>query len=147
MKQEDAEFLIGILKNLLSNNVQIPETGKRTAYEAIDIYNNRNKFDIYIRRGNLNPNKCTYIILEKDTKTCLLRLDVVDDTSPHKNPDGQMIRGPHLHIYKEGYETSYAIEFNINNPNLVSYCIEFFKKANIINIKKKNIVENLTLFN
>lgn len=147
MTQEDAEFFINILKELLSNNVQIPEGGKRTDYEAVDVYNNRNKFDIYIRRGNINPDKCTYLILERDTKTCLLRLDVVDETSSHRNPDGKIIKGPHLHTYKEGYESSYAIEFNINNPNLVGYCIEFFKKANIINVESTNIVETLTLFN
>ena len=147
MKQDDAEYLIEVLKELLSKNIVIPESGKRTDYEAIDIHNNRNRFEIYIRRGNLNPDKCTYIILEKDTKTCLLRLDIVDDTSSHKNPDGQIIKGPHLHTYEEGFETSYAVEFNINNPNLVSYCIEFLKKINIIDIEKKNIVENLTLFN
>lgn len=147
MSQEEAEYLIETLKDLLSDEVEIPLNGERNAYEAVGIPNNRNKFDIYIRRGNINTSKCTFIILSKDTKTCLLRLDVVDKTLSHKNPDGTMIYGTHLHLYKEGYEATYAIEFNLDNPNLVNYCVEFLKKINIINIEKKRIIEKMTLFN
>ena len=128
MNQEEAEYLINTLKDLLSNEVEIPLSGKRNTYEAVGIPNNRNKFDIYIRRGNINTTKCTFIILSKDTKTCLLRLDAGDNTLRHKNPDNTMIYGTHLHLYKEGYETSYAIEFNLDNPDLVNYCVEFLKK-------------------
>ena len=40
----------------------------------------------------------------------LLRLDI--DTKLHKNPDGKIIGGTHLHIYKEGYDTAWAYELD-----------------------------------
>ena len=40
----------------------------------------------------------------------LLRLDI--DTKPHKNPDGKLIGGTHIHIYKEGYLTAWAYELD-----------------------------------
>ena len=36
----------------------------------------------------------------------LVRLDL-DDT-PHRNPDGEDVPGPHIHLYKEGYGDSWA---------------------------------------
>lgn len=46
--------------------------------------------------------------------------------------DGTKITGNHLHIYNEDTEMSDAIPFNIDNPDLYKYCLEFFKKFNII---------------
>lgn len=37
----------------------------------------------------------------------LYRLDV--DGAPHRNPDGQEIPCPHLHIYREGYGDKWAL--------------------------------------
>ena len=61
----------------------------------------------------------------------LLRLDVGNNLV-HMNPNGEKIKGSHLHIYKEGYEISYAIEFNVNDKDLVENCIKFFKEFNIL---------------
>jgi Family of unknown function (DUF6978) len=36
----------------------------------------------------------------------LARLEL--DGPPHTNPDGQRITGPHLHVYREGYEDKWA---------------------------------------
>lgn len=41
--------------------------------------------------------------------TVLLRLDYnVDD--PHRNPDGSMLKGSHLHMYVEGFRERWAKE-------------------------------------
>jgi hypothetical protein len=37
----------------------------------------------------------------------LLRLDLGD--RPHRNPDGQEVGCPHLHVYREGFGDKYAI--------------------------------------
>lgn len=36
----------------------------------------------------------------------LARLDI--DGAPHTNPDGEILDGTHLHIYREGYEDKWA---------------------------------------
>lgn len=146
MNQEEANYLINALKKLLSQTIEIPVNGKKSTYDAVEIKNIRNKFEIIIRRANIKNDKCTFLVLTKDTKTCLMRLDT-GDTLIHKNPDGQIIHGTHLHTFKEGYETSYAIPFDIENPNLVQHCIEFFKSIHIINVEEINIIEKMILFN
>lgn len=145
MNQEEAEYLISALKELLSKTIEIPINGEKTTYDAVEINNIRNKFEIIIRRANIKNDKCTFLVLTKDTKTCLMRLDT-GDTLRHKNPNGQIIHGTHLHTFKEGYESSYAIPFDIKNPNLVQYCIEFLKSINIINVEDISVIEKMTLF-
>ncbi|EDP10807.1 DUF6978 family protein, partial [Amedibacillus dolichus] len=56
---------------------------------------------------------------------------------PHRNPNGTVLNGPHLHIYKEEYyytntNLPYAIEFDINDPSLMENCIAFLKEFNVI---------------
>ena len=63
----------------------------------------------------------------------LLRLDITN--SSHINSDGTKIIGNHLHIYNEETEMLDAIPFDINRPDLYEYCLEFFKKFNIIQDK------------
>ena len=36
----------------------------------------------------------------------LVRLDI--DGSPHTNPDGIILAGTHIHLYREGYEAKWA---------------------------------------
>lgn len=37
----------------------------------------------------------------------LYRLDI--DGAPHRNPDGEEIPCPHLHVYREGYGDKWAV--------------------------------------
>ena len=56
----------------------------------------------------------------------------------HKNPDGKIIKGAHIHIYKEGYGDKFAYpitDFGINRTN---YTI---KKMFTILLKFCNFVE------
>lgn len=147
MNQEDANYLINTLKELLSKTVEIPNNGEKNIYDAFEINNIRNKFEIIIRRANIKSDKCNFLVLTKDTKTCLMRLDTGDNSLRHRNPDGEIITGTHLHTFKEGYECGYAIPFDIENKNLVQYCIEFLKSINIIKVDDINVIEKMTIFN
>ena len=77
----------------------------------------------------------------------MLRLDI--GNVEHKNPNGERIQGPHLHIFKDNYNTNnnipYANRFDINDPSLVANCVAFLKKFNVI--EYPTIVEQAVLFN
>jgi hypothetical protein len=79
------------------------------------------------RKGQINVSKCTYqkryAIVE-----ILLRLDI--DGPPHENPDGVVVPCPHLHVFREGFGTKWAMPLpsDFANPaDLVLTCIEFLK--------------------
>lgn len=146
MTNEEAENLILTLKKLTEKLIEIPSLSQRNEYEAYSINDSRQRFRISIYRGNRDPEKISFHAIDKITKINLMRLDVVNKSNCHKNPDGQIIHGPHLHIYKDGYELKEAVEFNIENPNLVKYCLEFLKKFNIIDIDKNKVLDIPTLF-
>ncbi len=67
----------------------------------------------------------------------LYRLDIDDKT--HRNPDGTNITGPHLHIYKEGFNDLFAYDatkFGFTDFKDLPKLIEKFAKlANIEKLK------------
>ncbi len=147
MTTKEAEDLIEMLKKLATKKFELPFIGYDKEYEIESINNSRFKFCFIInRKVKIHHNKCTYMVRDKNTNLNLLRLDV--GNVEHKNPNGEKIRGPHLHIYKEEYNTTnnipYAIEFNINDPSLVANCIAFLKKFNVID--RPEILEQTVLF-
>jgi len=52
------------------------------------------------------------------TVVVLVRLDV--DGAPHTNPDGELLSGTHLHLFREGYDDRWAYPVDPNNFNLLS---------------------------
>jgi len=59
-----------------------------------------------ISRGKIDLLKGTYQNRSRQV-VVLVRLDF--GGHPHRNPDGEEILSPHLHIYKEGYGDKWAI--------------------------------------
>jgi hypothetical protein len=68
----------------------------------------------------------------------LYRLDI--DGAPHRNPDGQEIPCPHLHIYGENYGDKWAIPAPVaefpNTSDLFATLDAFMQHCNIIEIPK-----------
>jgi hypothetical protein len=62
-----------------------------------------------------------------------MRLDL--DGPTHRNPDGQEIPCPHLHIYREGYGDKWAIAAPLDRyadtADLFSTCDVFMQHCNI----------------
>lgn len=52
-------------------------------------------------RGRIVMSKCTFQTRTRKAPVPLARLDI--DGSPHRNPDGTVIEGTHLHLYNEQY--------------------------------------------
>jgi len=73
----------------------------------------------------------------------LMRLDL--DGPPHRNPDGEEIPCPHLHLYKEGSADKWAVPAQIerySNPSdLFATCDAFMLQCNITD--KANIQKGL----
>ena len=66
----------------------------------------REQFLLDVHRGRLSLKKYTFqerarVIIP------LVRVDI-GETLRHTNPDGMLIEGSHIHIYREGYDVKFA---------------------------------------
>lgn len=142
MTQDEAEELLRLLKELHDRCLYIPEPSKTLEYECATI-SKKSKFIISVYRAGRNAKKCTFQARTKGMNDVILRLDV--NPSPHRNPDNKIIHGSHLHIYRDGYGTSYAFPFDVNDDDLVSNFIQFLDEFNVIQ-KDITITQQVTLF-
>ena len=70
------------------------------------------------RRGRIRSLRCTYQD-RYQVSIILIRLDI--NGPPHDNPDGTLVSGNHIHIYREGYDDRFAYELTSAEVlNLVS---------------------------
>lgn len=67
----------------------------------------REEFILDIYRGRIDLAKVTYQNRARVT-TVLARLDL--GGPPHTNPDGTLVKTPHLHLYREGYADKWAFD-------------------------------------
>lgn len=60
----------------------------------------------------------------------------LDFASPHRNPDGEEIGIPHLHLYREGFGDKWAVPVPsglLSNPDAAWQCLlDFMKYCNVI---------------
>jgi len=78
--------------------------------------NGRENFLLDITRGRINLLKGTYQTRGRQV-VVLARLDFAGP--PHRNPDGEEIGSPHLHIYREGFGDKWALPAPADKfPNL-----------------------------
>jgi len=70
--------------------------------QSVDL---REYFLLDIGRGRINLLKGTYQTRAKQA-VILARLDF--GGQPHRNPDGQEIPSPHLHVFREGFADKWA---------------------------------------
>lgn len=67
----------------------------------------REQFSLDVTRGRMDMTKGSYQNRARRT-IVLARLDF--GTRPHRNPDGQHVGSPHLHLYREGHGDRWAFE-------------------------------------
>ena len=105
LSQSEADFLVTMPKKASSSQVhRFPGSGGKllvdlhstdgTGQFVLDITRSRIILD-----GVTHQNRAREIIV-------LRRLDI--EGPPHRNPDGEVVSCPHLHIYREGYGTKWA---------------------------------------
>ncbi|WP_416799480.1 DUF6978 family protein [Ciceribacter azotifigens] len=132
ISQEEANRLIALKKRAENGDTYtFPDLGGSV---NIPIISNdyKENFFLDVARGRINLVKGTNQIRSHQV-VVLLRLDF--NGPPHRNPDGEEIPCPHIHIYKEGFGDKWAypapadIFANINDGFQTLY--DFMKYCNI----------------
>ena len=72
----------------------------------------RERFHLDLTRGKIALTKVSHNLRVR-TSIPLVRLDI--NGAPHTNPDGSKVGRSHLHLYREGYGDSWAVDID---PNL-----------------------------
>lgn len=107
LTQREADILLGIEKYCIDNNQFVFSDVSGSLRIPLLSKDNREEFSLDIYRGKIELIKNTYQNRARKT-FILIRIDI--GGSPHRNPDGQEISCPHLHLYKEGYADKWAYE-------------------------------------
>ncbi len=130
--QSEADALITMEKHRVDDNAWLfPAPGDRLAIPLASS-DKREQFVLDVSRAQIKLTKATYQNRARQV-IILIRLDL--DGPPHRNPDGQDVPCPHLHVYREGYADRWAIPApagNFANPSdLLSTLDEFMAHCNI----------------
>lgn len=99
----------------------------------------RQKYIIVIRRSKRNIKKCTFHAMTSETKVGLLRLDV-GEMLIHRNVNGELIKGTHLHVYKEGVELANALKIKETKKDFIDYCLYYLEEFKVENIERIKII-------
>ena len=106
LPQADADALMAMEKHRTDEKaVNFPAPGDRLVIPLISP-DKREHFILDVSRFEIKMTKATYQKRARQV-IVLMRLDI--DGPPHRNPDGEEIPCPHLHIYREGYGDKWAI--------------------------------------
>lgn len=105
LTQAEADALM-VLEKRRADTVQRNYPGLGGAIKApLILIDERELFSLDLRRGRINLSKGTYQTRGRQV-VVLARLDF--GSSPHRNPDGEEVGSPRLHLYREGYGDKWA---------------------------------------
>lgn len=140
--QEEADKLISILKESLSEEFSFPNQNVKSNFEVIST-DGEHLFKIDIYQCLSNTAKINHTAIIKKDGVVLLELHI-GETQRHKNPDGKYIYGSHWHIYTEKHGRQFAIPAEIEDcNNFTENLSKFFDKFNLI--KRPNIFFQQTI--
>jgi hypothetical protein len=106
LTQAEADALIALEKRAVDEREwNFPNPGDSISVPLTST-DRREHFFLDIRRGRIDLAKGTYQNRGRQV-VVLVRLDF--GGAPHRNPDGEEINSPHLHIYREGFGDKWAI--------------------------------------
>lgn len=142
LTQGEADNLIAMEKHRIDDRDWLfPGPNDRMVIPLTSL-DKREAFVLDVRRAQIKLTKATYQNRARGT-IILMRLDL--DGSPHRNPDGEEIPCPHLHIYREGFADKWAMaapaDIYPNTLELFSTCEAFMRHCNVTN--PPNIVKGL----
>jgi hypothetical protein len=142
LTQEEADRLIAMEKRSVdSKEWPFPNPGESVAIPLTSL-DKRESFNLDLTRARIRITKANYQTRAR-AAIVLMRLDL--DGAPHRNPDGEEIPCPHLHIYREGWGDKWAIAAPAarytNTSDLFSTCEAFMQHCNITDLP--NITKGL----
>ena len=146
LSQKEADALIEVLKEIkdLSGTFPFPQPGDHKKINLVSA-DGKHSFIVDInRKGYINfIKKCTYQgRYQKDI--ILLRLDI--NGPEHTNPDGEVLPGTHLHVYREGFGDRFAIAVPPdigNTTDFVQTLIDFlvyFRTTNANSLEVETVI-------
>lgn len=119
LTQAEADALLSMEKRRVDETAyDYPDFGGRVTVPLAST-DRREAFLLDIRRARIDLAKGTYQNRGRQV-VVLVRLDF--GGAPHRNPDGEEIGSPHLHLYREGYGDKWAAPVpggrfvNVNDP-------------------------------
>lgn len=145
LTQKQADFLIGIAKEFLDTSTIILNQSFDFERELRSL-NKQELFILSLYQGKIDLKKVTYNKRHNSGVT-LIRIDLTK--GQHTNPDGKKIIGPHMHIYKEGYDDSFAIPLPDKSMGITNTgdCIKCLNELfTFCNIKPIKVVKQTSLF-
>ena len=106
LTQVEADYLMQLEKKFTSDDPLILGAGPLKFARTLISGDGRERFLLDVHRGRLSLKKYTFqervrVIIP------LVRVDI-GETLRHTNPDGTLIEGSHIHIYREGYDVKFA---------------------------------------
>lgn len=105
LTQAEADALLAMEKHRADESYRdFPSAGHGVAI-PLHSPDRRESFLLDIYRGRISTAKVTYQNRGRSVVT-LARLDIAGP--PHRNPDGQELQCPHLHLYREGFGDKWA---------------------------------------
>ena len=139
ISQSEADALIAMEKRRADDRQWLfPTLGDRIAI-ALTSIDKRENFMLDVTRGQIKLTKATYQNRARQA-IVLLRLDL--DGPPHRNPDGEEIPCPHLHIYREGFGAKWAIPAPTGKfTNTLDLFLTFEEFMSACNITERPLVE------
>ena len=105
LTQAEADALIALEKCRVDEQQwRYPDFGGGITIPLVSA-DRREPFLLDLRRSRIDLAKGTYQNRGRQT-VVLVRLDL--GARPHRNPDGEEIGSPHLHVYREGFGDKWA---------------------------------------
>ncbi len=103
--QAEADALLELKKHRIdSRRWEFPHHGGHISVPLVSS-DKRENFLLDLRRARITISKNTYQTRARHV-VVLARLDM--GGGPHRNPDGEKIGTPHLHLYRQGYADRWA---------------------------------------
>ena len=102
----EAERLLQLQKKRVNDDqITYPDAGDSLEVLLISL-DETEQFKLTIQPGKIDIYKTSDQLREKTTNIILARLDL--GNVAHRNPDDELIIGPHIHFYKEGHADRFA---------------------------------------
>jgi MoaA/NifB/PqqE/SkfB family radical SAM enzyme len=133
LPQPEADALIAVAKRRADDGERkFPPPGDRLVVPLVSI-DKREDFLLDITRSQINFAKITHQNRARQV-VVLMRLDI--DGAPHRNPDGEVIPCPHMHIYRENFGDKWAHPLPVGKFNnlgdLFRTLEDFMTECNVV---------------
>ncbi len=143
LRQSQADRLLKVGKFFIDKSPIIINRPLNTQRDLQSVENDEDKFYLNISQTAIEFGK--YSTITRFFSVPLARV-CIDEDCVHENPDDVIIKGSHIHIYKEGYRDRFAYPLEdysfSSNTEIAHFLPEFLK---FCGIEKIGIVNQRTL--